>query len=351
MPPLLGDSQVLVTDEHGVVVVAADAALHMQALPNASVRLLSESEQAQRYQRTTFDTLALTPLADAGAHPLYQWPGRGAHPHVWVTRATLDGALQVHVLRDLGQAIDRLNMDRWTLFGLAALVWCLLVGIAALLVAQWVASGHQRAELLALNHELQRRADTDTLTGTASRSRYLQSLRLELERSQRHGLVLCVLSLDVDHFKRVNDTFGHAAGDAVLRHFAAVVQGQLRQTDTLGRVGGEEFSVLLPQTEAQGGQQMAQRIRAAVEATATDWEGQPIAITVSIGGAQWAVGSPLASDQVLAATDRALYQAKHLGRNRVSWWSPDPISVPDAGGEREADAAPGAGAGAVPSAH
>lgn len=317
--PLLSDVHVLVTDEHGVVVLSADPALQLRVLPNATVGALTEAQRVQRYQRHTFEPLALEKLAGDGPQALYQWPLDAPNPHVWVTRATLDGALQVHVLREVGDELAQLSQDRWSWFGLTCLAWFLLLGFVGVLSTYLVLSREQRQELLVLNGELQRQANTDVLTGGASRRHYLEVLHQEQERAQRYGLSFCVLSLDIDHFKHVNDTHGHAAGDAVLRHFAVVVQGLLRQSDVFGRVGGEEFSVLLPQTTGEGGWQMAQRIRAAVEASPSLWEDRLIPITVSVGGVQWLAGQLSTVDQVLAASDRALYQAKNQGRNRVVW--------------------------------
>ena len=125
--------------------------------------------------------------------------------------------------------------------------------------------------------------------------------------------------MDIDHFKRVNDTYGHAAGDQVLKHFVATIQSNLRDTDTLGRVGGEEFSILLPQTPTDGGALMAERIRASVEASPALFGTTSIAVTVSTGGVLWQPGSTHSIDEVLAHADEALYTAKHGGRNRVEW--------------------------------
>ncbi|MDZ4163137.1 MAG: GGDEF domain-containing protein [Burkholderiales bacterium] len=206
---------------------------------------------------------------------------------------------------------------------LAALALGLLAG--ASLFAE--VSRRQNRALYRLNARLSRLANTDALTGATSRRQYLKLLAQELARSNRHGMQLCVLSLDLDHFKRVNDTYGHAAGDAVLRHFAQVVRTQLRQSDVLGRLGGEEFSVLLSQTTPQGGLQMAQRLQAAVAGSMVVFEGEPIAVTVSIGGVHWSVGQAVAVDHLLAAADEALYRAKREGRNRVVWYGdPDPAS-------------------------
>ena len=170
-----------------------------------------------------------------------------------------------------------------------------------------------------MNRTLARQANTDALTGCANRRNFMQALEDERNRSSRYGFHFCVLSMDIDHFKQVNDTYGHAAGDEVLRHFVAVIQRNLRDVDTLGRVGGEEFSILLPQTPADGGASMAERIRASVEASPATFGTTNIAVTVSIGGVEWKPGHAQSVDGVLARADEAMYAAKHGGRNRVQW--------------------------------
>lgn len=152
----------------------------------------------------------------------------------------------------------------------------------------------------------------------------MQILAQERDRSKRYSFDMCLLSLDIDHFKWVNDTHGHAAGDEVLKHFVATIQSQLRQVDTLGRMGGEEYSILLPQTSAASGALMAERVRDSVEADPAVFSAVNIAITVRIGGVQWHSDSELPLERMLAPADDSLYSAKNGGRNRVVWaLSPD----------------------------
>ena len=159
-------------------------------------------------------------------------------------------------------------------------------------------------------------ANTDALTGTASRRHFHELGERELARATRHDEPIAALVLDIDHFKRVNDEYGHAGGDAVLRAFARRCQAQLRGTDILGRVGGEEFAVLLPATALPEALAAAERIRAAVADVAMAVEGTTLPVTVSIG-----VTSRRASETtleaLLVAADEALYAAKRAGRNRV----------------------------------
>jgi len=157
----------------------------------------------------------------------------------------------------------------------------------------------------------------DVLTGLANRRAILDLLRSSVARARRQGQWLSVLMVDIDHFKAVNDNHGHQAGDAVLRQVAQTLASRLRAQDQIGRFGGEEFLVLLPDTQAEGARVLADALRQAVQQTSTPWGGQQIAVTISIG----VCGHPLSEgdspESLIAAADRAMYQAKRLGRNRV----------------------------------
>ncbi|TDI43586.1 MAG: diguanylate cyclase [Acidobacteria bacterium] len=159
-------------------------------------------------------------------------------------------------------------------------------------------------------------AATDALTGLFNR-RYLDgALERELARASRSESSLALLMLDIDHFKSVNDTYGHAVGDLILKKVAATLSGRLRQADVLARFGGEEFVVLLPQVTAAAALDSAERIRASVERTRFHAGGKRTHVTVSIGLAMFPDQSD-APESLLEAADQALYQAKKLGRNRV----------------------------------
>ncbi len=162
---------------------------------------------------------------------------------------------------------------------------------------------------------LQHLATTDALTGLANRRAFMARLESELEQVAQGGAPGMVIMLDLDHFKRVNDTYGHAAGDKVLVHLAQMLGGKaLRQGDLAGRLGGEEFAVLLPRTRADEAAAIAERLRLALEDSRIDsGEGRVITITLSAGIAALAD----TSEESLARADAALYQAKTSGRNRV----------------------------------
>jgi len=176
---------------------------------------------------------------------------------------------------------------------------------------------HDISERKRLEGELQALATTDSLTGLANRRCFLGQLKQEWERLQRFGEPgAALLMLDIDHFKRVNDDHGHAAGDAELRRFAELVLASLRKTDQAGRLGGEEFAILLPGADGQGALEFAERLRARIAAEEVVYDDRKLRITVSIGVTQLAQADALA-EIALRRADEALYQAKANGRNRV----------------------------------
>jgi diguanylate cyclase (GGDEF)-like protein/PAS domain S-box-containing protein len=162
-------------------------------------------------------------------------------------------------------------------------------------------------------------ANVDHLTNALSRQNFMALADQELARTLRYALPLVVLMLDLDHFKNVNDSHGHPAGDAVLKRFVQTVKEVLRESDVIGRVGGEEFAVLLPNTTREGACALANRILAAVRANPVVFEGHSIAYTVSIGASDFSTQKSFG--ELLAESDAALYRAKKGGRDRleVSW--------------------------------
>lgn len=159
-------------------------------------------------------------------------------------------------------------------------------------------------------------ANRDQLTGIATRRALLEQAEHALAMARRKQTPLALLMLDIDHFKQVNDAHGHAAGDLVLRHFAATVDGCLRSTDLFGRVGGEEFCILLSDTPGEGARLLAERVRSACAAARVMYRGIAIDTTVSIGLAHIDDGRAELAD-LMASADQALYQAKRAGRNQV----------------------------------
>jgi diguanylate cyclase (GGDEF)-like protein/PAS domain S-box-containing protein len=172
------------------------------------------------------------------------------------------------------------------------------------------------SERQALASQLRLLAITDSLTGVSNRRHFVEHLERERVRHQRYGEAAALLMLDLDHFKRINDGFGHAAGDMVLIAFTRLAQNLLRRSDLLGRLGGEEFAILLPDTNAAGAQELAERLRQTVVESPVETPAGIVHYSISIGIALFARGDQDA-DILLARADHAMYQAKHNGRNRV----------------------------------
>ena len=171
--------------------------------------------------------------------------------------------------------------------------------------------------VIRLKERHKRLAARDGLTQLYNRRAFDERLAKARAREDRQGGRFAVLLLDIDHFKRLNDTFGHLAGDAALKHTARVLEGHLREGDEAARYGGEEFAIILPGADAAGAAPLAERVRAAIEGSQVVFEGARLAVTVSIGVAAWPEdGREI--ETLLAAADRALYAAKQDGRNRVA---------------------------------
>jgi diguanylate cyclase (GGDEF)-like protein/PAS domain S-box-containing protein len=168
-------------------------------------------------------------------------------------------------------------------------------------------------------------ATTDDLTGAKNRRHFMERAELEVHRLRRHRVPFSVVLLDLDHFKRVNDTHGHQAGDDVLKEAVRRWQLGRRPFDTLGRLGGEEFAILLPGADAAAAMTVAERLRAVIADTPFDTIDGPIDTTVSIGVAE-AEDADQTIEGTLGRADAALYHSKHAGRNRATKASPIPTA-------------------------
>lgn len=166
-----------------------------------------------------------------------------------------------------------------------------------------------------MEEKLNRLATTDALTGANNRHRFLERGEEEVARTKRYNRPLSVIMLDIDHFKRINDTYGHAAGDDVLRLLSENCRQVFRKTDVFGRIGGEEFAAVLPETTLQQAEQVAERLRSTLQRLQLTGPDGLIRFTVSIGVAEYKEGQQL--EHILYYADQALYKAKRLGRNRV----------------------------------
>jgi diguanylate cyclase (GGDEF)-like protein len=172
-------------------------------------------------------------------------------------------------------------------------------------------------QLVKARESLRFEAMHDSLTGLLNRGAVLEQLTKELVRASRRGAPVSVLMGDLDHFKTINDTNGHAAGDAVLREAARRLKAGVRAYDSVGRLGGEEFIAVLPECDAKTGLSVAQRLCRSLADTPTNYMGTPIAHSISIGVAATDQFGSSQADELIRAADAALYRAKHAGRSRA----------------------------------
>jgi len=180
-----------------------------------------------------------------------------------------------------------------------------------------------------LRNEVADLALMDDLTGVGNRRQLLQRLTDECARSDRNGQPFALLVVDLDNFKTINDTHGHAAGDACLQHFTLMAQTRLRPGDLLARTGGDEFCIMLPASTLREGAMIARRIVDVCREDAAGCAGTEVPLSVSIGVAQWTGDIGILPDRLIAAADHALYVAKKEGRNRYSVYDLSPSLAPE----------------------
>lgn len=241
---------------------------------------------------------------DPGTHPASRGTPRG-HP-------VLESFLGLPITFD-GQVVGMIglgNRDEGFDQALVHLLTPLLSTLGTLIHARKIEDQRAQAEA-----QLFTQATQDSLTGLANRRRFFDIAEQALQQASRYGNSLSIAMLDLDHFKRINDTHGHAAGDAVLRHVAQILSASLRTTDLGARVGGEEFAILMPSTGIPDACIPLERIRSHTEACEIDVDGKLIRVTCSIGLSTWRPG--LSLDQVIGEADTQLYRAKDEGRNRL----------------------------------
>jgi diguanylate cyclase (GGDEF)-like protein len=175
--------------------------------------------------------------------------------------------------------------------------------------------------LTQLNQRLAELAQTDEATGLFNKRRLFEQLEAEIARAKRYGEILSCLMLDIDHFKRINDSFGHEAGDRFLREVGSLLRRSVRVTDFVARYGGEEFTLILPRTDSKGAHSVAEHLRLDIKNHLFEFSGTQIPLTVSIGIASCTKFDNLDAHQIILSADTALYQAKHAGRDRVCSWA------------------------------
>ncbi len=172
-------------------------------------------------------------------------------------------------------------------------------------------------ELREKNRKLEELSNTDDLTKLANRRHFMEVASIEFLRALRYERPLSCILLDLDHFKRINDTYGHLAGDAVLRTVSQTLRNGLRGQDIAARYGGEELILILPETSPEGAEAVAQRYRRAIRELAIEHEGQIVKVSASFGVASYPSNSADTLEHLVRAADAALYQAKELGRDCV----------------------------------
>ncbi len=189
-----------------------------------------------------------------------------------------------------------------------------------------VASQIKLSEISDINKTLEQISIHDGLTTLYNRAYVENQISLEFSKARRYGNVFSLIFFDIDKFKRVNDTYGHLAGDQVLKNVSDVISGQLRDSDVLGRYGGEEFLILASETDGDGAIILAERLRAAVEETCSRFEEEEIGVTISLGVVEYKAGMKNHL-QMIHEADIALYHSKTHGRNAVSRYREDNCEI------------------------
>ena len=180
-------------------------------------------------------------------------------------------------------------------------------------IFKFIVSGNTEAQY---HEEIYRLMTVDGLTELHNKRFFTEAIDKEISRARRYGRSFGIVVFDIDHFKRINDTYGHLAGDSVLRQLGALVRGRVRRDDVPARIGGEEFAVILPEINREGALAFAEKLRVAVAETPFRFEATTIPVTISIGVAEWAAAMEDPTTVVKIA-DEKLYEAKRGGRNRV----------------------------------
>lgn len=241
-------------------------------------------------------------------------------PHIIITdiqMPTMDGLAMASIIRKLDKSTRIIVLTAYE--QLDYLKGSINVGVDKYLTKpvdgrQLQATLLECADAILAEEALKSAAASDPLTGLLNRRELESRFLAEKSASERHGDPLALIMVDIDHFKEVNDTYGHVVGDQVLKGVARTMRSSLRAEDICGRWGGEEFLILLPRTDLAAAAVVAEKLRLAVCALVTEWAGKTIAVTISLGVGEsyWGVSM----DDSLATVDQALYRAKQNGRNR-----------------------------------
>jgi diguanylate cyclase (GGDEF)-like protein len=330
-----------VTDENGVIIMAHNSELEGHALPNSHVTQMSPAERRIIYRRDTFADMRIrvdtevreqAPWVPAAvARQLFGMTAQPA-PSLYQARSGLNSGLSAHLVDPLAAWPELLRNHKrdhllvfLTLAGTVALAWVITVSYVR-------ERRHHRAtrdlaeQLQSANTLLSAEARHDVLTGALSRRYFLDLLRHEIERAHANNEPLCMAIADLDHFKQINDRFGHAAGDRALEHFVDTCRAELRGADAIGRLGGEEFGLLLPSTNLAGGREVVERLRLRLKAVPSPKLPPSVGLSVSIGITELSPDD--LPERIMSRADTALYAAKTGGRDRIEALPPDDTAPP-----------------------
>ena len=330
-----------VADENGVIIMAHNSELEGHALPNSRVTQMSATDRMTIYRREILPDIRIqvnpqvreqapwVPASVAGQ--LFGMSGQPA-PSLYQARSGLNSGLSAHLVDPLAAWPELLRNHKrdhllvfLTLAGTVALAWVITVSYVR-------ERRHHRAtrdlaeQLQSANTLLSAEARHDALTGALSRRYFLDLLRHEIEHAHAVNEPLCMAIADLDHFKQINDRFGHAAGDRALEHFVDTCRAELRDSDAIGRLGGEEFGLLLPATDLAGGREVVERLRLRLKAVPSPKLPASVGLSVSIGITE--LSSDDLPERIMSRADTALYAAKTGGRDRTEALPPDDTAPP-----------------------
>ncbi|AXF13754.1 diguanylate cyclase [Paraburkholderia caledonica] len=325
-----------VADGNGVIIMAHDSKLEGHTLPDSPVTKMRTADRKLTYRRDTFPDIQIhvdTQVREAApwvsaavAEQLFASAGQPG-PSLYQTRGGLNSGLSAHLVEPLPAWPELLRNHKrdhllvfLTLAGTVALAWVITVSYVR-------ERRHHRAtrdlaeQLQSANTLLSAEARHDALTGALSRRYFLDLLRHEIDRAHLGNQPLCMAIADLDHFKQINDRFGHAAGDRALEHFVDTCRAELRGADAIGRLGGEEFGLLLPATDLAGGREVVERLRLRLKAVPSAKLPASVTLSVSIGITELSVDD--LPERIMSRADTALYAAKTGGRDRTEALPPD----------------------------